>query len=311
MRDDWSDEVKRDWEKVKSYNLHDLVRLYAHKFNHPYSYVAEAAEECRKYLFLTKHATKYAKIGLASNVIDYFWHYWIICTPEYEDFCENYLGKRVSHNPARYWAETFFNKVEFPEPMHHMALIEYEKLYGYKAPNYLWTGLDSKYTANPVMPGCVSWNAPIMTLEGNKFAHDIRIGDEIIGTDSSIVTVKGISSWGSQNTQDYLKFPNYDWFYSDNCPLHAGQSLHSNSKIICMNPDKYNESIKTPVEVSLSDEETATLEIDETVAIKNLEKYHGSGIEKHYPDSGTEVYTFYTNNGFRVAGGINILTPVF
>jgi hypothetical protein len=289
---------KKDWAKVKSYDISELARLYADRYNHPISHVLEVAEETKKYLFITKHRNPEVEVAMSGMDIDYFWHFWLFCTPEYNDFCTNYLGKWVGHNPVRWWD----NKETEGVP-HHNTPLEYERIFGERPKEYLWFAVPPELTDNVVMPGAVSFNAKVLIPGGVKQINDISVDDEIINTFGLVSKVRAISSWATSPTQKYIKFPNYDWFMSDNVPL-----LVSN-RAICHNPQRYRDSLTTPVELSLGGTETATLVIDTEKAFSEPEAWKGSGIVDYTPALGTFVYTLYTDAGFRIKGGLNIMSP--
>ena len=314
MRED----LKEDWEKVQSFDMSEIARMFAWRHNVPYSYAYLATEEVRKYLFLCKHRPEDVKIGLAANIVDYLWHYFLICTPQYKDFSKNYLGKSVDHNPVKYWAETADEGKEYPQPIHHQAGIEYEKIFGEKFPGEFWTGIPEQYCQDRYMPGAVSWNAPIPLADGGwKYIGEIKIGDEIIGPRSEITKVKGISCWGSTNKDKYIKYSSVNWFISDNLPMVSGFGKSTTGSggenVLVKNVSTYNNSLSVPIPISLSDEDYAILEIDLQVAKKNAERikqYNGSGMDNYYPKFGTEMYLLFTEDGgFKIKYGPSVLTP--
>lgn len=314
MRED----LKEDWEKVQSFDMSEIARMFAWKHNVPYSYTYLACEEMRKYLFMCKHRPQDVKVGLAANIMDYVWHYFLICTPECKDFGENYLGRITQHNPVKYWAEGADEGKEYPQPMHFQAAIEYEKIFGEKVPGEFWTGIPQEFCQDRYMPGGVSWNAQLSLADGGwKYISEIEIGDEIIGPRSEVTKVKGISCWGSTDKDKYIKFSGAEWFISDTLPMLAGfaesNTESGGESVVVKNKHAYNKSLSVPIPISLSDRDYAVLEIDVEEAKKNSEKfklYRASGMDEHSPKFGTEMYLLFTEDGgFRIKYGPSVLTP--
>jgi hypothetical protein len=303
-----------DWNKVNSYDVSEMARLFAHKQSIPYSYSLDAFEEVKKYLFVTKYRSPNTKIGLAANIVDWAWHFWMICTSEYRDFCENYICKECNHNPTRYWAETIDEEKTYPGPMHENAMVEYEKIFGYKAPAYLWTGIRQDLLSDNDMPGAVSWHSEVYTPGSWKRIDQIRIGDEVISARGEVTKVKYISCWGSTSREKYMKFENYSWFVTDNAPFLVPKTWDGGTdSIICANINRYKAALKTPVHLSVSDKESAILEMDIETAEEQARKFVGygqRGINDHFPQPGTEMYTLYTEeDGFKIRGGWNVMSP--
>ena len=57
----------------------------------------EAFTEFKKYVFLTQISTK--PLGMSSKAVDEIWHQFILFTPQYHKFCDDFLREYLHHLP--------------------------------------------------------------------------------------------------------------------------------------------------------------------------------------------------------------------
>jgi len=288
-------DVQDTWNRIQEFDFTDLIRLYAKRYNHPKSFVTELTHELKKYLLIAKFNDK---VGLASNDIDYFWHFFIICTPEYKDFCDNYLGKWINHNPAKWWD---FHGSEFP--VHLNALKLYENLFGYPPPAHLWHGVPMTMTDSKVLLGAVSHDTEICTPTGYTKINDLGVGDMVINTFGATSKINAITSYPTYDAQEFLKFDNYSWYFTSNLLLKTGAE-HPNT-LLSYSPERFRESLDNPIFVDVED---GICKATPTKNIEYVEKWNGSGIGTHLPRNGDYMYTLFVDGGYRCRGGINAMS---
>jgi len=66
------------------------------KFDSPEDY-KEAFTEFKKFVALTQLYSK--RLGMISKKVDDIWHQFILFTPQYREFCDEYLGGYLHHLP--------------------------------------------------------------------------------------------------------------------------------------------------------------------------------------------------------------------
>jgi hypothetical protein len=83
---------------VLKFSHSSVISKYAKQENYSLSIAEKDFKECLKFLYLCVNSNGF--ICSPSNRIDKVWHNFILFTRDYKNFCDEYLGVFIHHNPT-------------------------------------------------------------------------------------------------------------------------------------------------------------------------------------------------------------------
>lgn len=88
-------------ERALQYRNDEVVHKFLERFDMTFEEAAELFEETKKWLWLeSPGAGKRLVVTHEMSILDEMWHTFILFTPDYADYCNNYLGRFVHHVPT-------------------------------------------------------------------------------------------------------------------------------------------------------------------------------------------------------------------
>jgi len=85
------------WQKFLSYNLSHVTDMFKSQIPKHAKIASDLELECRRFLCVTTLVKGQQLVP--SEVIDKYWHNFILFTVDYRDFCLNTAGKFIHHYP--------------------------------------------------------------------------------------------------------------------------------------------------------------------------------------------------------------------
>lgn len=288
---DLTDDQVAAWERLREYDLLDVERWFAEKTGVPRAFAEECSDELRRYFFLAFLAGE--RNGMTACPVDQFWHFFLTFTPTYRRFVEETVGWFVNHNPGLYWRPDMRPEAQ---TKHVFAARLYHEVFGIKPPTRLWLHLEAGLTDEAVMPGGISAEAEILTLEGPRPVRTIRPGDVVVGADGEPGPVEGVTCWPIADNRA-LRYPNAPWFFSANLIVHLG-------------PDGRLDALDRD---GVRDANGATFKVDGRHLVNEAEfsftrdlagHWAGEGVVEAAPSRADLVYFLLAPRGFVVRGGL-------
>jgi len=133
-----------DIEKIMSYPLARVLERYQKDFNVSAQEAQEHERELKRYLILS--FTLEDEVAMYSTQVDNFWHTFLLFTKQYQQFCHEFFGKFLHHEPMdnkklQDDAQLLAKKQAF--------IAAYTDLFGQEPPAHIWHRKHSKCCGGP------------------------------------------------------------------------------------------------------------------------------------------------------------------
>jgi hypothetical protein len=137
-------------KRVLSYSHPGVVDRFVHEYRVERKFAEAVFKDLRRYLWLVHLVAEIKERDLPElrslelkvpmfklmNVMDHFWHVFLLFSEDYENFCEEHFGRRIHHVPEPVSEEIRFNRMR--QPGKHLLTPEFRSFV-----DFVWVALGS------------------------------------------------------------------------------------------------------------------------------------------------------------------------